>query len=306
MEIKSNNVLIGIATLAALLGIFLFSLWLSRVQLDRQYAYYKIVFQGSVSGLSKSGQVQFNGLPVGRVIDLSLAENDPSKVIALIQVDARTPVKEDSIAQLEASGITGVAVIQLTGGSPGSKLLREASNATYPMLRGAPSTFQELAEAAPQTLQNANKLIGDLNQVIQANQQSIANTLANLDKLSAALAGGSGEMRQAINDLSETSKHLRKMSESADDLVRNDGKRLINDVQKTSASYRQLAEDLDHMVRTNGPAIDRLANNGLDQLPQMIREMRSLIGSLDRVVARAQDDPARFVIGNNVQEVPAP
>ncbi len=306
MEIKSNNVLIGIVTLAALLGIFLFSLWLSRVQLDRQYAYYKIVFQGSVSGLSKSGQVQFNGLPVGRVIDLSLAENDPSKVIALIQVDARTPVKEDSIAQLEASGITGVAVIQLTGGSPGSKLLRDVSDATYPMLRGAPSTLQELAEAVPKTLQNANKLIGDLNKVIQTNQQSIANTLANLDKLSAALAGGSDEMRQAINDLSETSKHLRKMSESADDLVRNDGKRLINDAQKTSASYRQLADDLDHIVKTNGPVIDRFANNGLDQLPQMIREMRSLIGSLDRVVARAQDDPARFVIGNNVQEVQAP
>jgi phospholipid/cholesterol/gamma-HCH transport system substrate-binding protein len=306
MEIKSNNVLIGIATLAALLSIFLFSLWLSRVQLDRQYAYYKIVFQGSVSGLSKSGQVQFNGLPVGRVIDLSLADNDPSKVIALIQVDARTPVKEDSIAQLEASGITGVAVIQLTGGSPGTKLLRDASNATYPMLRGAPSTFQELAEAAPQTLQNANKLIADLNNVIQANQQSIANTLANLDKLSAALAGGSGEMRQAINDLSETSKHLRQMSKSADDLVRNDGKRLVNDAQKTSASYRRLADDLDHLVRTNGPAINRLANNGLDQLPQMIHEMRSLVGSLDRIVARAQDDPARFVIGNNVQEVPAP
>lgn len=306
MEIKSNNVLIGIATLAALLSIFLFSLWLSRVQLDRQYAYYKIVFQGSVSGLSKSGQVQFNGLPVGRVIDLSLAENDPSKVIALVQVDARTPVKEDSIAQLEASGITGVAVIQLTGGSPGSRLLRDVSNATYPMLRGAPSTFQELAEAAPQTLQNANKLIADLNKVIQANQQSIANTLANLDKLSAALAGGSGEMRQAINDLSETSKHLRQMSKSADDLVRNDGKRLINDAQKTSASYRQLADDLDHLVKTNGPAINRLTNNGLDQLPQMIHEMRSLVGSLDRIVARAQDDPARFVIGNNVQEVPAP
>lgn len=306
MEIKSNNVLIGIATLVALFGIFLFSLWLSRVQLDRQYAYYKIVFQGSVSGLSKSGQVQFNGLPVGRVIDLSLAENDPSKVIAIIQVDARTPVKEDSIAQLEASGITGVAVIQLTGGSPGSKLLRDVSNATYPMLRGAPSTLQELAEAAPQTLQNANKLISDLNKVVQANQKSITNTLANLDKLSAALAGGSGEMRQAIKDLSETSKHLRTMSVSADDLVRNDGKRLINDAQKTSAAYRQLAENLDHLVKTNGPAIDRFANSGLDQLPQMIREMRSLVGSLDRIVARAQDDPARFVIGNNVQEVQAP
>src|SRR3546814_6392436 len=101
MEIKSNNILIGFSTLIVLVLILGFSLWISRVQLDRQYAYYKIVFSGSVSGLSKSGPVQFNGLPVGRVIDLSLAERDPSKVIAIIQVDARTPVKQDSIAQLE-------------------------------------------------------------------------------------------------------------------------------------------------------------------------------------------------------------
>lgn len=306
MEIKSNNVLIGIATLVALLGIFLFSLWLSRVQLDRQYAYYKIVFQGSVSGLSKSGQVQFNGLPVGRVMDLALAENDPSKVIALIQVDARTPVKEDSIAQLEASGITGVAVIQLTGGSPGSKLLREVSTDSYPLIRGAPSTLQELAEAAPETLQNANKLISDLGKVVQANQESITHTLANIDKLSTALAGSSDQITQAIKDLSETSRHLNQMSRSADSLVQNDARAFINDANKTSQSYRQLADDIDNLIKTNGPAINRLANDGLDQLPQLIREMRSLVTSLDRMAARAQDDPARYIIGKNVPEVKAP
>jgi phospholipid/cholesterol/gamma-HCH transport system substrate-binding protein len=298
MEIKSNNVLIGTATIVALIAVLGFSLWLSRVQIDQQFAYYKIVFQGSVSGLSKTGQVQFNGLPVGRVTDLSLDDKDASKVNALIQVDARTPVKVDSIAQLEASGITGVAVIQLTGGSPGSKLLRDVSDATYPVIKGTPSTFQELAEAAPKTLQNANKLIADLNKVVEANQKSIANTLANLDKLSSTLAGSSGEMKQAIDNLAEASKRLNAMSRNADNLVQ--------DAQKTSASYRRLADDLDHIVKSNGPAIDRFVNNGLDQLPDLMREMRSLVASLDSILSRAQDDPGRYVIGNNVPEVDAP
>tara|TARA_R110000868_G_scaffold33659_3_gene122030 strand:- start:8955 stop:9875 length:921 start_codon:yes stop_codon:yes gene_type:complete len=306
MEIKSNNVLIGIATLVAIFAILLFSLWLSRVQLDQQYAYYKIIFQGSVSGLSKSGQVQFNGLPVGKVMDLSLDEKDPSKVIALIQVDARTPVKVDSIAQLEASGITGVAIIQLTGGNKDSKLLREVSDLTYPVIRGAPSTLQALADAAPKTLENANKLIADLSTVVQANQQSIANTLANLDKLSSALAGSSGDIKQAIKELSEASKNFQQLSKGANDLVNNDARVLIDDARQTSASYRQLADSLDRVVKSNSPAIGRLANNGLDQVPDLVREMRSLVTSLDRMVARAQDDPARFVIGNNVPEVEAP
>ncbi|MDO8288952.1 MAG: MlaD family protein [Parvibaculum sp.] len=306
MEIKSNNALIGISTIIALALILIFSLWLSRIQLDQSYAYYKIIFQGSVSGLSKSGQVQFNGLPVGKVIDLSLAENDPSKVIAIIQVDARTPVKEDSIAQLEASGITGVAVVQLTGGNKASKLLSETSDLTYPVIQGAPSTLQELAEAAPETLQNANQLIKDLNAVVSANQQSINNTLVNLDKLSSALADSSGAMQGAIRDLSEASRHIKTMSESADSLVKNDAQRFINDAQQTSESYRRLANELDRLVKTNGPAIDRLANGGLDQLPDLVRDMRSLVASLDRIASSAQDDPARFVIGNRVPEVEAP
>ncbi|MGV8996804.1 MAG: MlaD family protein [Parvibaculaceae bacterium] len=306
MEIKSNNALIGISTIIAIALILLFSLWLSRVSLDQSYAYYKIVFQGSVSGLSKSGLVQFNGLPVGKVIDLSLAQNDPSKVVAIIQVDARTPVKEDSIAQLEASGITGVAVVQLTGGNKGSKLLRDVSDATYPVIKGAPSTLQELADAAPKTLQNANKLITDLNGVVTANQKAINNTLVNLDKLSTALAASSGDMQRAIKELSEASTHIKSMSESADSLVRNDAQHFLSDAQKTSESYRRLADSLDGLVKTNGPAIDRFANGGLDQVPDLVREMRSLVSSLDRIVARAQDDPARFVIGNNVPEVKAP
>ncbi|MCE9650745.1 MAG: MlaD family protein [Parvibaculum sp.] len=305
MEIKSNNVLIGFSTLIVLVMIFAFTLWISRVQLDRQYAYYKIIFSGSVSGLSKSGPVQFNGLPVGRVIDLALAEKDPTKVIAIIQVDARTPVKKDSIAQLEASGITGLAVVQLTGGSPGSPLLSMSSSETYPVIRGAPSTLQELAKAAPETLQNANRLIEDLGKVVRANQESIASTLKNIDALSSALAGSSNDMRQAIKDISEASRNLKELSHSADGLVQNDAKAFIDDARQTSASYRQLADSLDHVVKTNGPAIDRLANNGLDQLPQLIREMRGLVNSLDRVVSRAQDDPARFLIGNNVPEVKA-
>ncbi|HEX7776117.1 MAG TPA: MlaD family protein [Parvibaculum sp.] len=305
MEIKSNNVLIGAFTLAVVVSIFAFALWVGRVQLNKQYAYYEIVFQGSVSGLIKSGAVQFNGLPVGRVIDLHLDEHDPNKVVALIQVDAVTPVKEDSVAQLELSGITGVAVIELTGGSYGSALLTPKEGETYAQIPGAPSTLQELANAAPETLRNAQDLIKKLNGVVGDNQKSISEILVNLDKISGALAQSSGDMQRAIKDLSDASKHLNSLSRNADALVQNDAKGFITDARQTSESYRRVADDLDRLIKTNGPAIDRLSHNGLSQLPQLVKEMRSLVGSLDRVVSRAQDDPARFLIGKNVPEVTA-
>lgn len=301
MEIKSNNVLIGAFTLAAIVGVFLFLLWVSGVQLNKQFAYYKIVFDGSVSGLSESGMVQYNGLPVGKVTDLYLKENNPNKVVAIIEVDARTPVKEDSVAQLELSGLTGVAFIQLTGGSPESRPLRLKPGQDYPVIRAAPSSLQDLLKSGPETLQSANALMVELNKVVTDNQKSINEALSNLAIMSKALADSSGDVTVAIDQLAEASQHLNSISRSADGLMKNDVKAFIADAREAARSYRDVAEELDAILQQSGPGIGA----GLSQLPQLVAETRSLVSSLDRLASRAEDDPARFFVGKNVPEVEA-
>jgi phospholipid/cholesterol/gamma-HCH transport system substrate-binding protein len=301
MEIKSNNVLIGAFTLAAIVGIFLFLLWVSGVQLNKQFAYYKIVFDGSVSGLSESGPVQYNGLPVGKVTDLHLMDNNPNKVVAIIEIDARTPVKEDSIAQLELSGLTGVAFIQLTGGSPESEPLVAKPDQDYPVIRAAPSSLQDLLKSGPETLQNANELIKELNKLVAENQKSVNEALSNLAVMSKALADSSDDVTVALTQLSEASRHLNSISRSADGLMKEDVKAFIEDAREAARAYREVAEELDAVLKQSGPGIGA----GLSQLPQLVAETRSLVTSLDRIASRAEDDPARFFVGRNVPEVEA-
>ncbi|WP_339831765.1 MlaD family protein [uncultured Parvibaculum sp.] len=301
MEIKSNNVLIGAFTLATLLGIFLFVLWLNGVQLNRQFAYYKIVFDGSVSGLSVSGPVQYNGLPVGKVTDLYLMERNPNKVVAIIELDARTPVKEDSVAQLELSGLTGVAFIQITGGSEASAPLTAKPGEDYPVIRASTSSLQDLLKSGPETLQSANKLIRELDAVVVANQQAITEAVENMNTISAALAGSSGDMSKAIRHLSEASVHINSLSRNADALLKDDVRLFLTDAREAAHSYRLVAEELEAVLKQSGPGLGA----GLAQLPQLVAETRALVASLERIATRAQDDPARFLIGNNVPEVRA-
>ena len=301
MEIKSNNVLIGAFTLAAIVGIFLFLLWVSGVQLNKQFAYYKIVFDGSVSGLSESGPVQYNGLPVGKVTDLRLMDNNPNKVVAIIEIDARTPVKEDSVAQLELSGLTGVAFIQLTGGSPESAPLVAKPDQDYPVIRAAPSSLQDLLKSGPETLQNANELIKELNKLVAENQKSVNEALSNLAVMSKALADSSDDVTVALKQLSEASRHLNSIGRSADDLMKDDVKAFIGDAREAARAYREVAEELDAVLKQSGPGLGA----GLAQLPQLVAETRSLVTSLDRIASRAEDDPARFFVGRNVPEVEA-
>ena len=71
METRANYLLIGAFTLVGIIGAFAFLLWLAKVEVDRQYAYYFVKFD-NVAGLGDAGDVRYNGLPVGQVVGLEL------------------------------------------------------------------------------------------------------------------------------------------------------------------------------------------------------------------------------------------
>ena len=309
MEIKSNNVLIGAFALGGIALFFLFALWIGRVQLDRTYTYYEILFSGSVSGLTESGVVQYNGIPVGRVIDLHLAEDDPSKVVAMVELDARTPVKEDTTAQLELFGLTGVALIELKGGSAGSPPLKPGPGASYPVIVAAPSAFQELFASAPDTLQNANALITDVRLLVLENQKSIGRIVANLESLSLDLSGNSSNIAGTLEnintisrDVAAASGKLENLAGTADRLLETDVTELVREAKAAAISYRKVAEELEQLLSNNRGSLNSFARDGLGQLPLLIEEAREMVGSLERFVSRAEGDPARFFLGRDAPE----
>src|SRR5664279_4465774 len=117
METRANYALIGIFTLAVVAAAFSFVYWFSGAEKPGGRKTYKIVFTGSISGLSNGGWVLFNGVRVGEVTKIDLLPQDPSRVFALIDVDAKVPVRADTKARLEYTGFTGVASVALTGGA---------------------------------------------------------------------------------------------------------------------------------------------------------------------------------------------
>ncbi len=309
MEIKSNNVLIGAFALGGIALLFLFALWIGRVQLDRTYAYYEIVFSGSVSGLTESGVVQYNGIPVGKVVDLHLAEDDPSKVVAMVELDARTPVKEDTSAQLALFGLTGVALIELTGGSAASPPLRPQGGASYAVIVAAPSAFQELFASAPDTLHSANALISDVRLLVQDNHRAIGRIVGNLETLSEDIAGNSSNIAGTLEnintisrDVAAASGKLENLAGTADRLLATDVTELVREAKAAAISYRKVAEELEKILSDNHGALDSFARDGLGQLPLLIEEAREMVGSLERFVSRAEGDPARFLLGRDAPE----
>ncbi|KIN62695.1 Mce related protein [Sulfitobacter noctilucicola] len=202
METRANYILIGVFALLSILGTLAFFIWLASVQINKQYQTYGILFE-DVSGLDPSGDVLFNGISVGKVIGLRIAPQDPSKVFTTIEVETEVPVRSDTTAQLQSQGVTGVAYISLSGGTPEAPpLVADAEG--WRIIPSRRSTIQTLVQDAPDLLAEATVLLEQFQALTgPENQAHVTRILSNLD-------ASSGNLDQALNDFSDITGTVRE------------------------------------------------------------------------------------------------
>ena len=100
MEDRAKFILVGLFTFAVIAGAFGFVYWLHNSAGRIETSVYRVIFEGSVSGLRVGGPVLFNGIRVGQVTDMGLTD-DPPQVAATIAVNKDTPVRADTRDGLE-------------------------------------------------------------------------------------------------------------------------------------------------------------------------------------------------------------
>src|SRR3954470_24827036 len=115
MKARASNLMIGTVTLALIAGSFGAFLTYQKLAGSKQKVPFRVIFEGSASGLRKGGSVNFAGIRVGEVVSLKL--DNPHRVVALTMIDGNTPVRKDTQVGLEFQGLTGIAAISFTGGS---------------------------------------------------------------------------------------------------------------------------------------------------------------------------------------------
>ena len=181
METRANYVLIGAFTLAVIAAAFGFVLWFQSLHTTKQRSPIRIVFEGAASGLRNGGSVNFNGIRIGEVISVKL--DNPRRVVALAMVENNAPIRKDTLVGLEFQGLTGVAAISLKGGEESAPSVPLDEDGV-PVLTADPSALQDVTESIRATLQNVNRIVAD-------NQESVKNSLRNLETFTGALARNS-------------------------------------------------------------------------------------------------------------------
>ena len=106
----------GSLVLLLVAGLVAFIIWAVKADVDAKHTYYHVYFTGSVSGLSKVSEVRYRGVPIGTVTDIRIDAENVERVQVTLDVSGETLIKEDSVASIEMQGITGVALVQISGG----------------------------------------------------------------------------------------------------------------------------------------------------------------------------------------------
>ena len=294
METRARYVIVGLFTLVSLLAALGFILWLAKVQIDRTYAQYDILFD-TVAGLGQASTVQYNGVDVGQVLTIALDRDDPALVRVRIEVYASTPVRADTTATLASQGVTGVSYVALEGGSADAERLLATRPGAVPVIQSKPSVVQELITDAPDLLAEAIALMRDIRAfttpengaALTAILKNVETATARIDALATrtetVMTAAEATLARADAALIEAQTAFA----SGNAVIKTDLPELIDPLKTAIKDVARSAAGLEEFSRT-----------GLPQFGSLAQEARGLVASIGALTDRISSDPGRFLLGN--------
>ena len=275
METRANYVLIGSFTLAVIAAAIGFVLWFQSLHTTKQRSPLRVVFEGPAAGLRNGGSVNFNGIRVGEVVSVKL--DNPRRVVALAMIENNAPIRKDTLVGLEFQGLTGVAAISLKGGDEAAAP-PPLDQDGIPTLTADPNKLQDVTEAIRGTLQNINKIVAD-------NQESVKNSLKNLETFTNSLARNSEKIDGVMAKVDGVMLKADNLMLGLNTLAGGkDGGELFQAVK----SIRELADDFD---RRSGA---------------LMADGRRTLGDISRAVNNFDRNPTRVLFGASNSSQPAP
>ncbi|HST91018.1 MAG TPA: MlaD family protein [Brevundimonas sp.] len=300
MERDAHYAAIGIATVALLAALAVFTIWLARLQFNNDYDVYDIVFYGPVRGLSEGGEVHFNGIRVGEVTDLNLDPRKGDQVIARIRVDGTTPVRVTSRAQLEPQGITGLNYIQITAGNPQSAILKtQYAENVVPVIQSQPSPIAELLSGSGTVLAQTVDALNRINRVLSDdNIRSFSTSVKNVEALSSELEARKGmfaQLEQALTKANAAVEEYQRLGVSARQLVEGDGRRAMANVNRAADQAAEAAASANRTITGLERPLGDFATTGLPQLQQSIQTLDDATRALEGLIEEVRSSPRDFI-----------
>jgi phospholipid/cholesterol/gamma-HCH transport system substrate-binding protein len=298
METKVNFAVVGAFVLllaAALIGGVL---WLSSEKSYRKaFDTYLVYMEESVSGLTPDAPVRYRGVQVGRVRKIALARGDVEKVELTLDIERGTPIKQDTVAVLVTQGLTGIAHVDLSGGTRDSPALQAMPGENYPVIPSGPSLLVRMDAAATMLIDSLTRSSESINALLdEGNRAALKETLASLATVSRTLAARSAAIDAGVANAARTMENAARLSGEMSGLVER--------IQRSAEAFERMSNEGARAAGSAATAVEgaradlhQATRETIPEARQLIAELRDLTTSLRRFSDQLERNPAMLVHG---------
>jgi phospholipid/cholesterol/gamma-HCH transport system substrate-binding protein len=289
METRANFTLVGLFTLAVLGAAFGFVSWFSGLGGSSDRREVRIVFSGSVTGLTRGSSVLFNGLRVGEVKDIQLFPDDPRSIFAVIEVAKSTPIRNDTRARIESQGLAGVVAIQLLGGKIDAPALQAREGQALPTIIAERSEVQDLLETVRNVARRTDDLFERLGRFVDDNDKSIATTIRNVEKFSAALGDNADGVNKMLSSIAAAAERIGPLATQLESFTRDLSEitrqvdvtrinRTLENIDRFATALGTGSGDVTKTLQSVAGITDKL-NRAADQVESVLKGAQAFLGS---------------------------
>ena len=255
---KINYTAVGIFVIFFSAVALYFAFWLAKGDITKdKFNIYYTYFNESVDGLNKDSVVKLNGVDVGRLKNLKIDSNNPSKIIATLYIKKGIKITKDMYAVLTSQGLTGLRYINIIGGKSKDIILPNKKDS---IIKSKESFVAKLLLDTPTLLNKVSKFSDRLN--ILLNDKNLKN----------------------FNEILENSKKITKKGIKLEDNINSVIKEInstkiynaIKDLNSTIIEYKKLAKNGSKTLKE----YKLLAKNGNKTLNIINKKLPSLLNSI--------------------------
>ena len=281
---KSNKQYLMVGTFVLLGFAILIGIWLWFSASNRKaYDTYRVVFHEPVDGVTTNSVVKYNGVEVGKVMSIALDNSDPSSIFVDLNVLQGTPIPTSTYATIKAQGVTGMSFINL-GFDKGT-----AFSIIKP--HNQPPLLYSLSEQAQSVTGNIKDISSQVKTLLNdRNLEHVSNIVANLDRLSSALANQSGEISHAVKLVGQVLTNVNENTHSLNDAILQLNS-LSKSLQKNSNSLDQVLDSVQNNTLRNINTVF------LPNLNQTVTNMSRTSAQVDELMRTINQNPSVLVRG---------
>lgn len=310
MDDKVNYTLVGAFVLVLGAALVAGVLWLAAgLGGQKAMAPYQAFILESVAGLDLDAPVKYLGVDVGKVSQITIDPDNPQQVQLGFLIARGTPIKQDSAAVLKTQGLTGIAYVELSGGSADAPPLAAGANGEPPTIPFKPSLAARLENVLTNVLANVDRVSNNLNAVFDAdNRAALKTTLAGTATLVHNLAAQQGTINAALADAARTARSAARAGEQlAPTLDRIAASALAVErladsaglaITRAAETATQTAQAATRTADAATRGAQQLGSETLPELARMMSELNELSASLRRLSEQTAGSPNSLLLGS--------